>query len=427
MKVLLLAQFFPPDIGGEERHVLNLSTALAGRGHEVAVATLRLPGTDEREVLPSGVTVHRLPSTAMRLPGLYRDSNRPHHPPVPDPLVVRALRPVVAAHRPDVVHAHNWIVNSALALRSGPFARRSHSADSPGARRPFGLVLTLHDYSHVCATKRMMRDGRPCPGPSPRRCPACVLAHYGPLTGPITLVATTTMRPWKSHGVDHIVSVSRAVADGNGVAGLGVPSSVIPNFVPDDVMDTPPPDPTVLRDLPEGGYLLFVGDLSQEKGVHTLLRAYDRLGPDRPPLVLVGRRLPGLPDTLPVGARIVESLPHAAVIEAFRRCLAAVLPSTWPDPCPTTVLEAMAAGRPVITTAIGGMLDMVEDGVSGLLVEPGDEAGLAHAVQRLLGEPGLAERLGRGGLTGLAGFRAPAVVSRLESVYLSVADRVPVG
>lgn len=414
MRVLLLAQFFPPDIGGEERHVLNLSTALAGRGHDVAVATLRLPGTVEREVLPSGVVVHRVPSTSMRLPALYSDADRPHHPPLPDPLVVSGLRAVFAEHDPEVVHAHNWIVHSALPLCS---RRRSP--------RP-GLVLTLHDYSQVCATKRMMRDGLPCAGPSPRRCPRCAVTHYGPLTGPITLAATAAMRPWKAHAVDHVISVSRAVAEGNRVARLGVPWSVIPNFVPDDLMDTPAPDPATVADLPPGGFLLFVGDLSQEKGVHTLLGAYAALGPQRPPLVLIGRPLPGQPATLPDGARAIESLPHAAVVEALRRCRVAVLPSTWPDPCPTTVLEAMSAGRPVITTAIGGMLDMVQDGVSGLLVSPGEGAELGGALRRLLDDPALAERLGHGGSVRVADFRASAVTSRVEAVYRSVADRVRV-
>src|SRR5262249_39404133 len=59
MRILLLAQFFPPDIGGEERHVFNLAKALADRGHEVAVATQRMAGVPDRETLASGVRVHR--------------------------------------------------------------------------------------------------------------------------------------------------------------------------------------------------------------------------------------------------------------------------------------------------------------------------------------------------------------------------------
>ena len=68
MRILLLAQFFPPDIGGEERHVFNLANTLAGRGHEVAVATQRMAGVPDQEILASG------------LPCAYRVSIRPTAP-----------------------------------------------------------------------------------------------------------------------------------------------------------------------------------------------------------------------------------------------------------------------------------------------------------------------------------------------------------
>ena len=70
MRILLLAQFFPPDIGGEERHVFNLAQTLAARGHEVAVATQRMAGVPDAETLASGVRVHRFATAAMHLPGV---------------------------------------------------------------------------------------------------------------------------------------------------------------------------------------------------------------------------------------------------------------------------------------------------------------------------------------------------------------------
>ncbi|GIF15394.1 glycosyltransferase family 4 protein [Actinoplanes teichomyceticus] len=402
MKILMLAQFFPPDIGGEERHVLNLANALVARGHQVVVGTQLLPGTDRVETLPGGVVVHRFTSSAMRLGARYSDPHRPHHLPLPDPALTTALNRLVERVRPDVVHAHNWIVNSAVALRR---------------RYPFKLVLTLHDYSNVCATKRMMRDGRPCPGPG-ARCLPCAGGHYGTVVGAGTALAVKAMHRWKDHAVDHIVSVSNAVAQRNGVPGGPVPSSVIPNFVPDTVAeliehaDNP--------DLPPGDFLFFAGDLLRDKGVPTLLDAYQRLGAGRPPLVMVGRRSPAVPDELPAGVRVFEQWTHPRVMAAFRRCTLAVLPSTWPDPCPTTVLEAMAAGRPVITTSTGGMVDMVQDGVSGVLVAPGDAAALAKAIGRLLADPGLRDRLGDAGRARVEHFTASSVAARVEKVYQEV-------
>jgi glycosyltransferase involved in cell wall biosynthesis len=416
MRVLLLAQFFPPDIGGEERHVLNLANTLADRGHEVAVATQRLDDVPDREVLASGVRVHRFATTAMRLPGVY-SSSRAHHPPVPDPLGARELARIVRDEHPDVVHAHNWIVNSALALRR-------HSAAKPR----FGLVLTLHDYSQVCATKRLMRADAICPGPKASRCLPCASAHYGPIVGPVTVAATSIMRAWKERAIDHIISVSQAVADRNRIPD-GPSSSVIPNFVLDSALLPPIDDPTHQPSgdtpfaVPKDPFVLFVGELSHEKGLHTLLRAHGSLGKHRPALMLVGRRTSDTPTRLPDGVEMHLDWPHEHVLAAFQHCLMAVLPSVWPDPCPTTVLEAMASGRPVIASSVGGVVDMIADGTSGLLVPPGDTAGLAVAIDRLLADEDLRARLGASAKVAVGRFTASVVAERLEAVYARVVPR----
>jgi glycosyltransferase involved in cell wall biosynthesis len=413
MRLLLLAQFFPPDIGGEERHVFNLANTLAGRGHEVSVATQRMAGASDEEVLPSGVRVYRFATLSMRLSGLY-STDRPHHPPVPDPVGVGELRHIIAKIRPEVVHAHNWAVNSVL-----PLHRRS-------ARSPFGLVLTLHDYSQVCATKRLMRNGALCAGPSPARCLPCAAGHYGPLIGTATVAATAAMRPWKAHSIDHIVTVSRAVASGNHLTANDR-TSVIPNFIPDSMMLPPDESPgssvsaASVPDLPEKEFLLFAGDLSAEKGVPTLLSAYENLGCDRPQLVLVGRRTPSTPTNLPEGAQVQVEWPHENVMEAFRRATAAVLPSVWPDPCPTTVLEAMASGCPVVTTSIGGMTDMVVHQESGLLVPPGNVRALTEAIRELLADEGLRAKYAAAARERVLRFTATAVAERLEAVYAKAA------
>jgi glycosyltransferase involved in cell wall biosynthesis len=401
MRILLLAQFFPPDIGGEERHVFNLANTLAERGHQVAVATQRMAGVPDRETLASGARVHRFATAAMRLPGVY-SSSRAHHPPLPDPLAVRELARIIRLERPQVVHAHNWIVNSAVALR------RSSAA---GPR--FGLVLTLHDFSHVCATKRLMRAGSVCAGPALARCLACSTAHYGPALGPLTAAATALMRPWKNRAIDHVVCVSNAVAEGNHIEA-GPDTSVIPNFVRDEVVLGHAGDA-------EAEFILFVGELSADKGLPTLLRAYASLGGKRPPLLLVGRRMPDTPAHLPDGAQIHLDWPHDHVMAAFRRCLFAVVPSIVLDACPTTVLEAMASGCPVVATATGGIVDMIADGENGLLVPPGDDRRLSAAMDRLLKDAVLRARLAAGAAERVRWFTASSVVERLEIVYARVA------
>jgi glycosyltransferase involved in cell wall biosynthesis len=401
MKILMLAQFFPPDVGGEERHVLNLSRSLAARGHDVSVATQQVPGTVAFETLASGVKVHRFTTTAMRLPGAYSDRRRPHHLPFPDPRMTAELTRLIDRERPDVVHAHNWIVNSAVAVGHG--LRR---------RRDFRLVLTLHDYSNVCAMKRMMRADGPCSGPGPVKCLPCSVRHYGTASGVVTAAATPLMRRWKERTLDHIISVSSAVADRNDVPSAAVPSSVIPNFIPDELLE-----PQEARPAPGDEFVFFAGDLSRDKGVDVLLEAWSTLGPDRPRLVMVGRRHAKTVVPEQAGVQVHEEWSHADVMSAFRRCTLAVLPSTWPDPCPTTVLEAMAAGRPVVTTSTGGMVDMVESGTSGVLVPPGDSVALADAMRQILADRGLRDRLGAAGRERARQFTATTVAERVERVY----------
>jgi glycosyltransferase involved in cell wall biosynthesis len=412
MRILLLAQFFPPDIGGEERHVFDLAITLAERGHEVAVATHRMVGVPDQETLAAGVRVHRFATAAMRLPGVYSTS-RTHHPPLPDPLAVRELARIVRQERPEVVHAHNWIVNSAVALRR-----------SSATRQRFGLVLTLHDFSHVCATKRLMRAGSACEGPAAARCLRCATAHYGVAVGPLTAGATALMRPWKNRAIDHVVCVSNAVATGNHIR-KGQNVSVIPNFIRDeDVLrsagDAKDRTEAIPPNLPKEEFLLFVGELSRDKGLPTLLQAYECLSRKRPPLLLVGRRTPDTPTHLPDGVEMYTDWSHDHVMDAFRHCLFAVLPSNCLDACPTTVLEAMASSHPVVTTTTGGIVDMITDGENGLLVPPGDEYRLAEAMGRLLNDPDLPARLAAGAQERVRSFTASAVVERIEAVYARI-------
>ena len=404
MKVLLLAQFLPPTLGGEERHVWTLARALAARAHEVTLLGFATGGEEPAESRSEGVRIVRVRPASSHLPILYSDPARPFAPPLPDPLVSRAIRHELSGGRFDVVHAHNWIVNSAL----GPVAR---------AQVP--LVMTLHDYSHICATARLMEHGKQrCPGPSLARCLSCAASHYGAVRGTLTVAANTWSARRRSERVARVAAVSSAVAtavalrDDSWISGARLNAEVIPNFIPDEI---------VLEKIPTTGPdapVLFVGDLCRDKGVETLLAAY-RLLDGPPPLVLAGRSAPGSAWTMPDGAQWLGPLPHDEVLPLFRSARAVIVPSIWADPCPTVVLEAMAAGRPVVASASGGILDMVVDGVTGLLVPPGDVSALAEAISSVLRDPRAAQAFGAAGRDRARGFTVSAVVERIEHLYAS--------
>jgi glycosyltransferase involved in cell wall biosynthesis len=397
----MLAQFYPPVIGGEERHVRNLSVELAARGHEVHVACFEVGQPPETD---PGVTVHTLPNLGAKVPALYPTADRPLALPIPDPYVSRALSRLVASVRPDVVHAHNWIINSYLPL---------------AAARRLPLVYSLHDYSHVCPTKRLMYlDEGLCSGPGLRKCFTCTTDWYGVGRGPVIQSAVRSGRPVRNRLVDVFTPVSTFVGHANQLDEQGVRWQVVPNFVPDSLLTLSdvPRDPA----LPAGDYLFFAGDLSEQKGVGTLLAAYARLDEDtRPELLLVGR--PAMELTgLPVGARVEEKWDHGRVVSGFAHARAAVLPSQWPDPCPTTVLEAMALGAPLVTTPMGGISDMVRDEDSALVVPPGDVAATAAALDRVHTDLDLGRRLAAGAQVEVQRYLQSRVASEFEAIYGSL-------
>jgi glycosyltransferase involved in cell wall biosynthesis len=413
MRILLLSQFYPPVIGGEERHVRNLGAALAQRGHDVNVGTLMRPGSPETE-LDGAVRVHRLRGTLQRLSGLHTDSERRHAPPFPDPELALALKRLVAQERPDIVHAHNWIYASLLPVKAPSGAR---------------LVVTLHDYGLVCAKKNFMHlDAHPCSGPAPAKCLPCAARHYGAVKA-----IATTLGNWASsfaarRMVDRFIPVSHAVARHTGLTQGGASYEVIPNFVPDDVGALDPED-LCLRELPKDGFILFVGDMMRLKGIDVLLKAY--AGLERaPPLVLIGRRVADTPTEFPPNVHVFSMWPHSAIMHAWRRSLFGVLPSVGPEACATVIMEAMASGKAVVATDVGGMPDLVDPGETGLLVPPGDAQALAHAMQRLLEDRALLARLEATSLARVGRLKASAVVTRIEQVYRDVlrpaASRAPV-
>ncbi len=313
-----------------------------------------------------------------------------------------ALRRIVARERPNVVHAHNWMVHSYLPVRD---------PEVP-------LILTLHDYSVACAKKLLLYRGSACSGPGLAKCLRCASAHYGPVKGPVTLAGMWSTRPALLRGVDCLVGVSQAVIDANGLADVDTRRVVIPNFLPDGFEATTQDPP---EHLPSEPFLLFAGSLSRIKGIAPLLDAYRSLPEQsRPPLVLMGytgsEALPLL-DDLPAGVTLITDQPRGVVAAAWRRSLMGVVPSIGPEPFGLVALEAMAFGRPVVASRIGGLQELVEDGRSGLLVEPGNPNALRDAIARIIADDGLRLRLGEGARLRASRFAADRVVPDIERLY----------
>jgi glycosyltransferase involved in cell wall biosynthesis len=138
------------------------------------------------------------------------------------------------------------------------------------------------------------------------------------------------------------------------------------------------------------------------------------------PLVLIGRPDKNLHLSLPANTHLFESWPHEAVLGAWQRSTLALVPSIWPDPCPTVAIEAMAMGKPVIGSRIGGLTDIVLHDETGLLVSPGDSQELRAAIQYLLANPQRRAWMGNRAKQRVIALQAQTVITQIEQVYREV-------
>lgn len=421
LRLLLASDFYDPFIGGAERQVQYLATEMVRRGHVASVATVwhaGLPVSAESD----GVRVDRLKGWTTSVPWFSSDPTRRFHPPLPDPGIALGLRRLIDRLKPDIVHASGWISYSCAAALLG-------------LRIP--LVISVRDYGYSCATRTLMYRDQICEGPSLAKCLDCstrrygrvkALAAVGGVFGGRSLLARKTMA---THSVSKFVQkiVHRDLLGRNGLSRRAR-RVIIPDIVDSRLLQDATDSAGVARrddsqrflaSLPREPFILFVGALQLHKGLGPLLAAYARLE-SPPPLVLIGSVWPDSPTHFPSSVTVLRNVPHRDVMCAWTRCLFGVVPSIWPDPLPGVVKEAMIKGKPIIGSAVGGIVDMVQDEQTGLLVTPGDVDELARAMARLSADAELRDRLGRTAQQQVAAYAEELIVPQFEGLYRCLAD-----
>ena len=410
---VMLAQSVPAvgGVGGQERHVLSLARRLGKTGHRVAlVVPSRDPG---RSRLGDGVELVRLGALFPYAQILYR--TLAIHPQCPDPLLVPSLRRFMREWQPDIVHSHGLVLFSV-----GPALR--------GPSIPW--VHTLHDYGLICPKESLWRlpERAVCRDPLTLACIPCHSRDepVGPLS-PFRAVASLAGLAVGTKALprpDLAIAVSEFVAKAHQcfLPPMADRTRVIPNFLDGEKVSISP------KDLPEQ-FVLFAGSAAANKGLHVLLKAVRATRPDVWLVVMAtGPRkwLDGLQRTADHRIVFYRNAPHPVVMTAWERCLFGVIPSLWPDPCPTVALEAMSRGKPVVASAVGGLTSIVMDGETGILVPPGDVEALRQALCRLIGDGRSRRRMGQAARERLrSGFSAEAVVPEIEEAYLQLQKARP--
>ena len=363
---------------------------------DAEIAQLRAAGVTVLPFLRSSDEIAELPPVQKALLALS---------PIYNGAAQRGLAALLRDERPDLLHLHN-----PYPLLSPWVVRTAHAHGVP-------VMQTVHNYRQVCAPGLYFRDGAVCQECRGRRfaLPAIQHACYRGSRAQSAVMATTlALHRGTWHSVDRYLALTDAIAAH--LRDYGIPAERIvvkPNAVADP--GAPPAHP--------GDGFLFAARLSPEKGLGLLLEAWRR----HPDGALGALRIAGDGPQAPLAraaaaergdVEYLGPLDAPAVRAAIRAAACVVAASTWHDVLPTIVIEALANGRPVLGTAMGGIPYLLGTPPAGWLVEPDPDAmaaGLAVAHAEAAGLATVARR--RYETT----FSPGLLTQRLIDIYTEVA------
>lgn len=355
MKVLVIHNRYRSEQPSGENNVVDQEVALlAEAGHDVGLFEKRSDDIAEMSLPRKAVVPLRVPW------------NR----------AVRAeLARRLAHDRPDVVHIHNTF----------PLISPSVLAACADAGVP--TVATVHNYTLICPPGTLYRDGHVCTDCVGRK-PIPAVRHgcyreSSLATVPMAASLVLNRKRWWS-GVSRFFCISKAQREVLIAAGMPADRLAVKyNYVT---------DPGRTRSG-AGEHVLFLGRITAEKGIGLLMTAWDRVaaagGPGMP-LVIAGtgpmqdevaRWADGRDDVRYVGLQSKDGCR-----DLIARANAVVAPSEWLEAFGLVVVEAMAAGVPTVAAAHGAFRELVADGITGLLHEPGDPDSLAARLREITGD-----------------------------------------
>ena len=363
-----MSNLYPPHvIGGAELIVADIARALHDTGHDVAVVT-SARRDEARSETQDGVRVHRLPPANLYWAGDARGrmpALKPlwHTIDLWNPRMYTAIRSVLDREPFDVVHTHN-------------LGGLSPAVWSAAAAAGVPIVHTTHDYSLTCVRSlRMTPDGRICRA----QCTSCAMRG-------------SWLRRQSRH-VAGVLAPSQFVLDRH--LELGFFPNAATSVTRWGLRELPPPRP-----IPPSPPLrfLFIGLLRAHKGVRVMLDAFRRVAGDGIRLDIAGTGELA-EDCCAAAAADPRIRMHGWVTgDAKRHLLDAahvlLAPSISWEVSGLAILEAFGHGIPAIGTRIGGIPELIEDGRTGYLVEPGDARALAERMESLAATPTLLTRLG---------------------------------
>jgi len=379
VKILLVHNAYAK-FSGEEAVVESTSRMLVEQGHEVLQFTR------------NSAEIPNMPFGKLRAfySGIYSLSSK------------KAMRGLLAEHKPDIVHVHN-----VFPLISPAILPECNKAGVP-------VVMTVHNYRLVCPNGLHMTNGKVCEKCCGGKEYQCLLNNcegslFKSLGYFLRNYVARKLKLFKNNVMRYACLTKfqkqRLIDAGFAAERL----AVIPNM--SDMQERKNEDSI-------GDYIGFIGRISPEKDVATLIKAA-KVNSD----ILFKaagdyNRMPNLPKEASKNFEFCGHLSGNELRSFYLHSRMFVLPSIWYEGFPNTLLEAMALAKPVVCSRIGGLPEIVDDGVTGLLFEPGNADDLTEKIRYLWDRPQLCRQMGQAGKEkALQEYSPQKYYKRLMAVY----------
>ncbi|MBQ8541072.1 MAG: glycosyltransferase family 4 protein [Clostridia bacterium] len=406
MKILLVNKFHNVK-GGSETYYFGLGEMLKKAGHEVIYFSMKdeknVPCEQEKffvENVDFNAPMGKLGLVKASLKMLYSFEAK------------AKFDKLLTAEKPDIIHLN--IFQSQL----------TGSIVDVAKKHKIPIVYTAHDLKSVCPNYQMMDNGKICEKCLGGKYVNCFKSGCMKNSKLKSLLATMEAYVYKFkktyEKIDLVITPSAFYKKKIDEAGvMKCPVIHMANFLPEG---------TEYSVSEIGSYILYFGRLSHEKGTMTLLKAYEKANADKP-LYYVG--------TGPIKEQLEKyidehNLSDKVKLLGFKsgdelktlvkESLCVVLPSEWYENGPYSIMEAMAVGKPVIVSDLGGLPEMVEDGINGYVVKPFDTDSLSEAIVKLSNSS--RDELVQMGIRSLekaeSTFDAAMYLKRIETEYSGV-------
>lgn len=282
---------------------------------------------------------------------------------------MKQVREVIDKFKPDIIHVHNI------------FFKASPSVLFVAHQRKIPVVMTLHNYRLICANAMLLKDNKPCIECIHKKIPLAGIKNACYRNSTIDSALTTAVTSVHKLTNCWTKNVSKYIALTEFAKNLFLNSSiniheeqitVKPNFVIDNGIGPERRD----------DFFLFVGRLSQEKGLIQLLEAFSQIETQKLIIVGDGPLTDLLTKQYELNSNIffVGKKKRNEVIDLMKRTKALIFPSLWYEGLPYTIIEALSMGTPVLASNLGAMSQIIIDGYNGLHFEPNSSADIIKTV-----------------------------------------------